>query len=162
MGKPPFETATLKETYYRITENAYTFPQSLSHSAKSLIRQCLNPEPSDRPKLDEILAHEFFTCGYLPRVLSPACCSSVPKFPVYTKFNRYFTKKCFIILMLTVNVHVVCMVVGTRPIAHWRGLLPNLRFIRQTSLHASMKSKRYSVVILDDTTEYWLQRASFW
>ncbi|XP_041359084.1 serine/threonine-protein kinase PLK1-like [Gigantopelta aegis] len=88
VGKPPFETATLKETYYRITENAYTFPQCLSHSAKSLIRQCLNPEPSDRPNLEEILAHEFFTCGYLPRVLSPACCTSVPKFPVYTKFNR--------------------------------------------------------------------------
>ncbi|KAK6172024.1 hypothetical protein SNE40_018426 [Patella caerulea] len=88
VGRPPFETTTLKETYLRITENTYTLPNSLSTLAKNLIRKCLSPIPEQRPSLDQIIQDDFFTCAYLPKVLSPACCFSVPKFPVYTKFNR--------------------------------------------------------------------------
>uniref|UniRef100_A0A0B6ZKZ1 polo kinase n=1 Tax=Arion vulgaris TaxID=1028688 RepID=A0A0B6ZKZ1_9EUPU len=83
VGRPPFETTTLKETYLRITENNYTLPPSLSSSAKSLIRQCLYHEPNSRPSLQDILSNEFFTCGYLPRSLSPACCTTIPKLPSY-------------------------------------------------------------------------------
>ncbi|XP_046372425.2 serine/threonine-protein kinase PLK1-like isoform X2 [Haliotis rufescens] len=88
VGRPPFETSTLKETYLRITENSYTLPNSLSNSAKNLIRKCLSPDPARRPTLDDLLADEYFTCGYMPRTLTPTACSTVPKFPVYTKFNR--------------------------------------------------------------------------
>lgn len=89
VGRPPFETSTLKETYLRITENSYTLPNSLSNSAKNLIRKCLSPDPARRPTLDDLLADEYFTCGYMPRTLTPTACSTVPKFPVYTKFNRW-------------------------------------------------------------------------
>lgn len=87
VGRPPFETTTLKETYLRITENNYTLPPSLSSAAKNLIRRCLNPEPTKRPSLQDILSDEFFTCGYLPRNLSPTCCTSPPKFPSYSRYN---------------------------------------------------------------------------
>jgi hypothetical protein len=85
VGRPPFETTTLKETYLRITENNYTLPPSLSPSAKSLIKMCLLPVPGCRPSLQDILSDEFFTCGYLPRSLSPTCCTSVPKLPSYAR-----------------------------------------------------------------------------
>ncbi|ESP01233.1 hypothetical protein LOTGIDRAFT_112005, partial [Lottia gigantea] len=90
VGRPPFETSTLKETYLRISENIYTLPNSLSTIAKNLIRKCLSPDPDQRPNLDDIVKDDFFTCGYLPKVLSPACCFSIPKFPVYTKFNSMY------------------------------------------------------------------------
>ncbi|CAL1535570.1 unnamed protein product [Lymnaea stagnalis] len=81
VGRPPFETTTLKETYQRITQNNYTLPSSLSTSVKNLIRRCLHPEPVSRPTLQDILSDEFFTCGFLPHSLSPACCTAMPKFP---------------------------------------------------------------------------------
>lgn len=89
VGRPPFETATLKETYVRITANTYLLPANLSNSVKGLIRKCLTHDPELRPTLDEILADEFLTTGYIPKSLSTACCTSVPKFPVYSKLSRY-------------------------------------------------------------------------
>ncbi|KAI8774007.1 serine/threonine-protein kinase PLK1 [Biomphalaria glabrata] len=88
VGRPPFETTTLKETYLRITENNYSFPSSLTTAAKNLIRKCLHPEPTSRPLLQEILADEFFVCGYLPHSLSPTCCTAMPKFPSRYASNR--------------------------------------------------------------------------
>nr|KAG5714102.1 hypothetical protein BaRGS_020430 [Batillaria attramentaria] len=87
VGRPPFETTTLKETYLRITENSYVLPPHITPSARNLIRRCLNSSPHSRPTLRDIMADEFFTCGYMPRTLSPACCTSVPKFPTQ-KSNR--------------------------------------------------------------------------
>lgn len=89
IGRPPFETTTLKETYLRITENSYILPPTITVPARNLIRRCLNSTPHSRPTLRDIMADEFFTCGYMPRTLSPSCCTSVPKFPAqYTKSNR--------------------------------------------------------------------------
>lgn len=88
VGRPPFETSTLKETYVRIANNNYTLPQTMSVPAQNFIRQCLNHEPELRPSLNELANHEFFSTGFLPRTLPSSCCTTVPKFPVYTKFNR--------------------------------------------------------------------------
>ncbi|XP_059146035.1 serine/threonine-protein kinase PLK1-like [Physella acuta] len=88
VGRPPFETTTLKETYLRITENNYSLPSSLSTSAKNLIRKCLHPEPTSRPTLHDILSDEFLTVGFLPHTLSPACCTAMPKFPSRYTSNR--------------------------------------------------------------------------
>lgn len=89
IGRPPFETTTLKETYLRITENSYILPPTITVPARNLIRRCLNSTPHSRPTLRDIMADEFFTCGYMPRTLSPSCCTSVPKFPAqYSKSNR--------------------------------------------------------------------------
>ncbi|XP_013406101.1 serine/threonine-protein kinase PLK1 isoform X2 [Lingula anatina] len=82
VGRPPFETATLKETYMRITSNKYNVPAHISNEARNLIRKCLNPHPDQRPTLDQIMQDEFLVYGYIPKVLSGACCTCAPKFPV--------------------------------------------------------------------------------
>ncbi|GAB1610294.1 serine/threonine-protein kinase PLK1-like [Argonauta hians] len=88
VGRPPFETSTLIETYFRITANTYTIPSNISPAAEKLITRCLQAQPSMRPTLDEIAADEFFTCGYIPKSLSPTFCSSAPKFPDHPKPAR--------------------------------------------------------------------------
>ncbi|XP_066996838.2 serine/threonine-protein kinase PLK1 [Anabrus simplex] len=88
VGQAPFETASLRETYMRIVNNNYSVPGNISEHASGLIQQLLHPKPEARPSLDEILKHDFFTCGYTPKTLSPACCFSVPKFPKLAEFKR--------------------------------------------------------------------------
>ncbi|XP_021922749.1 serine/threonine-protein kinase PLK1-like [Zootermopsis nevadensis] len=88
VGQPPFETATLKETYARIVGNKYALPPLASEPARSLICELLQPKPEDRPKLDEICKHEFFTSGYMPESLSPSCCYTMPKFASVALLSR--------------------------------------------------------------------------
>ncbi|XP_068228499.1 serine/threonine-protein kinase PLK2-like [Palaemon carinicauda] len=80
VGQPPFETDTLKETYSRITTNKYVIPPLISEAARHLIRRFLHPDPNARPRLDQVLNHEFFTTGVAPRSLPVAACTQVPKF----------------------------------------------------------------------------------
>ncbi|KAG7165484.1 serine/threonine-protein kinase PLK2-like [Homarus americanus] len=80
VGQPPFETDTLKETYSRITSNKYVIPPLISEPARHLIRRFLHPDPNARPRLDQVLNHEFFTTGVVPRSLPASACTQVPKF----------------------------------------------------------------------------------
>lgn len=80
VGRPPFETSTLKETYLRITSNKYYMPAHLSPSAAALIKHFLHPDPHKRPTLDKVLQDEFFTRGYLPSKLPTSCCDTAPNF----------------------------------------------------------------------------------
>lgn len=82
VGRPPFETESLKETYTRIKRTSYSFPSHLSQAAKELITEILTSKPVDRPSLDEISAHRFFTGGFVPDALSPSACHSTPEFGV--------------------------------------------------------------------------------
>lgn len=83
LGRPPFETTNLKETYKCIREARYSLPSSLSPQAKQLIANLLAKIPEDRPNLDHILRHDFFTQVrrhfHLPVCLFPsqAVCLSV-------------------------------------------------------------------------------------
>lgn len=61
LGRPPFETTNLKETYRCIKEARYTMPSSLSISARQLIASMLAKNPEDRPSLDDILQYDFLT-----------------------------------------------------------------------------------------------------
>lgn len=88
VGRPPFETSTLKETYLRITSNTYTIPSNISLTAKRFITKCLQPQPEQRPSINEILVDEFFTSGYMPKQLSTSCCTSPPTFPKHPKRER--------------------------------------------------------------------------
>mmetsp|Transcript_11325 Transcript_11325/g.20935 ORF Transcript_11325/g.20935 Transcript_11325/m.20935 type:complete len:650 (+) Transcript_11325:489-2438(+) len=62
IGRPPFETKNVKQTYKRIQANLYSFPSQveISSSSKALIRAILNGDPKMRPSLAEIRAHDFF------------------------------------------------------------------------------------------------------
>jgi serine/threonine protein kinase len=70
-GKPPYEAKDVKATYQRILANEYSFPRdvSISDSGKNLIRSMLQSKPTDRPTLDEIAVHPFFSEQFIPRSL---------------------------------------------------------------------------------------------
>ncbi|KAM6220166.1 serine/threonine-protein kinase PLK3 isoform 1-T1 [Rhynchocyon petersi] len=77
-GSPPFETADLKETYRCIKQVHYTLPSSLSLPARQLLAAILRASPRDRPSIDQILRHDFFTKGYTPDRLPVSSCMMVP------------------------------------------------------------------------------------
>ena len=79
VGRPPFETSTLKETYMRITANKFAIPNTISPAARNLICKLLSNDPSARPTLDQILDHEFMR-GYCPKSLSVNTCETAPKY----------------------------------------------------------------------------------
>ena len=71
VGTPPFQTSDVRATYKKIRANAYEFPKKddgsgsflLSRNAMDLIKRCLAPKPSDRPKLVEIANHPLCRVG---------------------------------------------------------------------------------------------------
>ena len=61
IGKPPFETGTVKETYERILRCEYTWPvnKDVDIGAKNLVTQILRLNPNERLDLSGIENHEF-------------------------------------------------------------------------------------------------------
>uniref|UniRef100_H2YAF7 Serine/threonine-protein kinase PLK n=1 Tax=Ciona savignyi TaxID=51511 RepID=H2YAF7_CIOSA len=80
IGKPPFETTSLKETYTRIKKNEYRIPPSISPIARNLITKMLRNDPQSRPSVHGLLQDDFFTGGYLPPRLPTTCLSMAPRF----------------------------------------------------------------------------------
>jgi polo-like kinase 1 len=81
IGKPPFETNNVKETYKRIKSGNYSFPEHaiISEPAKDLIQSILVLDPYKRPKLDEILAHDFFNMGVsIPKTMQQSTLACPP------------------------------------------------------------------------------------
>nr|CAD7601909.1 unnamed protein product [Timema genevievae] len=65
IGKPPFETSSLKETYNRIKKCDYFIPSSVKLSAPALkmITNTLQTDPRMRPTIEQLLNYDFFTSG---------------------------------------------------------------------------------------------------
>ncbi|XP_075292552.1 serine/threonine-protein kinase PLK1 [Opisthocomus hoazin] len=82
VGKPPFETSCLKETYIRIKKNEYTIPKHINPVAANLIQKMLRSDPASRPTIDELLNDEFFTSGYIPSRLPTSCLTVAPRFSI--------------------------------------------------------------------------------
>lgn len=82
VGKPPFETSCLKETYIRIKKNDYTVPRHITPVAASLIKKMLHADPSLRPTIGDLLTDEFFTSGYIPLRLPTTCLTVPPRFSI--------------------------------------------------------------------------------
>ncbi|KAF7237472.1 Serine/threonine-protein kinase PLK1, partial [Varanus komodoensis] len=82
VGKPPFETSCLKETYIRIKNNEYTIPTHINPIAANLIQKMLRSDPAARPTIEELLSDEFFTTGYIPSRLPTTCLTVPPRFSV--------------------------------------------------------------------------------
>ena len=81
IGKPPFETNNVKETYKRIKSGNYSFPEHaiISEPAKDLIQSILVLDPYKRPKLDEILSHDFFNMGVsIPKTMQQSTLACPP------------------------------------------------------------------------------------
>uniref|UniRef100_A0A8C9SJQ7 Serine/threonine-protein kinase PLK n=1 Tax=Scleropages formosus TaxID=113540 RepID=A0A8C9SJQ7_SCLFO len=82
VGKPPFETSCLKETYVRIKKNEYNIPRHINPAAASLIRRMLHPNPTLRPSISDLLDDEFFASGYIPVRLPTTCLTVPPRFSI--------------------------------------------------------------------------------
>jgi len=80
VGKPPFETQTLKDTYTRIKKNEYHIPSRVGPLAKALISKLLQHEPMKRPSVNEVLKDDFLTLGYMPPRLPVSCLTMAPRF----------------------------------------------------------------------------------
>ncbi|XP_075686615.1 serine/threonine-protein kinase PLK1 [Rhinoderma darwinii] len=82
VGKPPFETSCLKETYLRIKKNEYSIPKHINPLAAALIQKMLRSDPTSRPTIDELLTDEFFTTGHIPNRLPTTCLTVPPRFSI--------------------------------------------------------------------------------
>jgi polo-like kinase 1 len=119
VGKPPFESITVKQTYERIKKNDYKFPEKidLSQAAKKLINQILVKDPSSRPSLDEIKISDFLNVN-LPIFLPASTLVLIPHKDFVKKFwvdektpihknklseHKFFSDKSNDTLLLNIN-----------------------------------------------------------
>ncbi|XP_071853198.1 serine/threonine-protein kinase PLK1-like isoform X1 [Apostichopus japonicus] len=86
VGRPPFETSSLKDTYQRIKRNQYHIPSKISPTARSLITRFLHKNPLERPDVMKLLEDDFFTTGHLPKELPVSCLTTAPRFS--SQINR--------------------------------------------------------------------------
>jgi len=93
VGKPPFETSTLKDTYTRIKKNEYHIPSRVGPLARNLIQRLLQHEPAKRPSVAEILKDDFMTMGYLPHRLPVSCLTMAPRFDTKANSSLIATRK---------------------------------------------------------------------
>ncbi|XP_069487205.1 serine/threonine-protein kinase PLK4 isoform X2 [Ambystoma mexicanum] len=61
VGRPPFDTDTVKNTLNKVVLADYEFPSFLSMESRDLIYQLLRKNPADRLSLSSVLDHPFMT-----------------------------------------------------------------------------------------------------
>ncbi|XP_045408254.1 serine/threonine-protein kinase PLK4 isoform X2 [Lemur catta] len=61
IGRPPFDTDTVKKTLNKVVLADYEMPTFLSREAKDLIHQLLRRNPADRLSLSSVLDHPFMS-----------------------------------------------------------------------------------------------------
>ncbi|XP_035529264.1 serine/threonine-protein kinase PLK4 isoform X2 [Morone saxatilis] len=67
MGRPPFDTDTVKHTLSKVVLGEYEMPSHVSLEAQDLIHQLLQRDPAQRPSLSAVLDHPFMTQSLLVR-----------------------------------------------------------------------------------------------
>ncbi|XP_051157827.1 serine/threonine-protein kinase polo [Leptopilina boulardi] len=88
VGKPPFETSSLKETYARIKQVQYKTPTSVTKPAMIMISSMLQGNPSKRPCVGRLLKDEFFNSGFLPQSLPLSCLTMAPRLDTLEMHNN--------------------------------------------------------------------------
>uniref|UniRef100_A0A0C9R826 Serine/threonine-protein kinase PLK n=1 Tax=Fopius arisanus TaxID=64838 RepID=A0A0C9R826_9HYME len=80
-GQPPFDTASLKETYSRICNNRYKKLNDTiaSRNGQDLIKWLLQPIPELRPSLETVKEHAYLTMEFVPEKLAHTCCYKPPE-----------------------------------------------------------------------------------
>ncbi len=80
VGKPPFETNDLKDTYKRIKLNEYKIPGYVSEEVAIFIRKLLQADPQKRPSMTEVLQDPYMSGNYIPSRLPTSCLTVAPRF----------------------------------------------------------------------------------
>lgn len=78
VGRPPFETDDLKNTYRKIKKNDYTIPASVNRELAKFINKMLQADPSKRPSMKALLNDEYMR-NYIPSCLPVSCLSMAPR-----------------------------------------------------------------------------------
>lgn len=55
-------------------------PTTLHKQSASMIIEMLQSDPQSRPSVDQLLKHEFFNAGYMPKQLPSSCLTMAPRF----------------------------------------------------------------------------------
>ena len=89
IGKPPFETDDVKETYKKITANNYNFPSNvfISDIAKDFIKKILVLDPNKRLTPDLMLNHPFMKETPLPDEMPRYTLSNPPKIDFFRLYQ---------------------------------------------------------------------------
>ena len=80
VGKPPFETNDLKDTYKRIKSNEYRIPSNVGTEVSSFIQKLLQSDPTKRPTMRQVLEDPYMTRNYIPSRLPTSCLTVAPRF----------------------------------------------------------------------------------
>ena len=89
IGKPPFETNDIKQTYKFIKGVIFKIPDDakISYPAAKLIKKILVREPKDRPSFEELLMDDFFNQGAaIPKLLPSASLATPPSLDYIKKY----------------------------------------------------------------------------
>ncbi len=82
MGTPPFQSKTQQEIYSKLRTLEYEWKidsnNYVPQQAKDFVASCLNLNSAERPEMDELVEHEFFTMGAIADVLDTLCLKSKP------------------------------------------------------------------------------------
>ncbi|OAD54850.1 Serine/threonine-protein kinase polo [Eufriesea mexicana] len=88
VGKPPFETSSLQETYSRIKQVQYKIPTHINTIAMNMISNMLQGNPSKRPSISKLMKDPFFTCGFMPVSLPLSCLTMAPRLDMLEMHNQ--------------------------------------------------------------------------
>ena len=89
IGKPPFETEDVKETYKKITADNYEFPSNvfISEEARTFIKEILVIDPNKRLTPDKMLQHPFMTITPLPKEMPAYTLANPPKISFFRTYD---------------------------------------------------------------------------
>lgn len=90
IGRPPFETDDVKETYKKINANIYSFPPHvyISEVAKDFIQKILVTNPSNRLTPDMMLSHPFMNSTPIPKEMPHYTLSNPPKVDFFRGYEE--------------------------------------------------------------------------
>ncbi|KIX01635.1 uncharacterized protein Z518_09361 [Rhinocladiella mackenziei CBS 650.93] len=82
MGTPPFQSKTQQEIYTKLRTLEYEWKMDsknyIPQQAKDLVASCLNLNSAERPEMDELVEHGFFTMGVVADELDASCLRGSP------------------------------------------------------------------------------------
>ncbi|GAB0090505.1 Serine/threonine-protein kinase polo [Sergentomyia squamirostris] len=93
VGRPPFETKTLKETYSKIRKCEYKIPNVLRATAADMIVAMLQPHPSRRPSVNKLFTFEFLAGSSIPVSLPTSCLTMPPRADQLEYIDRLGNRK---------------------------------------------------------------------
>ena len=83
MGTPPFQSKSQQEIYQKLRSLEYEWKidskNYIPQQAKDFVASCLNLISAERPDMDELVEHEFFTMGIVADVLDNSCLRTKPE-----------------------------------------------------------------------------------